>query len=156
MATILYAEDSPVMRRVVAGILRDKGHVVIEAASYDELKANAKANKGKIDLVISDVQLERGKKTAHGIVFYNSLRKTDEEQPIILLSSGPLTALASPRTIERMEKDNKFLFQEKMAPNFHDELLAAIQKFSSTSTSGRGPLLPNGVTRAAPVYALCQ
>src|ERR1043166_1332364 len=88
MATILYAEDSPVMRRVVAGILRDKGHVVIEAASYDELKANAKANKGKIDLVISDVQLERVKKTAHGIVFYNSLRKTDEEQPIILLSAA--------------------------------------------------------------------
>jgi two-component system cell cycle sensor histidine kinase/response regulator CckA len=87
--TILVAEDEASVRRVLAELLRERGYVVIEAASGEEALALF-AEHAEIDLAILDVVMPG----IGGIAAYQSLRAARPTLPIVL-SSGYSGELAS-------------------------------------------------------------
>jgi len=83
MATILAVDDSASMRQMVSFTLKGAGHDVLEASDGEE--ALGLANKGPVDLVISDVNMPN----MDGITLISELRKLDTYKftPILMLTT---------------------------------------------------------------------
>jgi len=56
-ATILLAEDEPVVRSIARRLLERSGHEVIEASNGQEALRLAEAHRGEIDLLITDIRM---------------------------------------------------------------------------------------------------
>ena len=83
MAKILAVDDSASMRQMVSFTLKSAGHEVIEAA--DGMEALSKAQSGKVDLVLTDVNMPR----MDGITLIQELRKLPNYRfvPILTLTT---------------------------------------------------------------------
>ncbi len=83
MAKILAVDDSASMRQMVSFTLKSAGHEVIEAADGQE--ALGKARSGKVDLVLTDVNMPR----MDGITLIKELRKLPDYRftPILTLTT---------------------------------------------------------------------
>ncbi len=83
MAKILAVDDSASMRQMVSFTLKGAGHDVIEAS--DGVEALGMAQKGSVDLVISDVNMPN----MDGITLIGELRKLASYKfiPILMLTT---------------------------------------------------------------------
>lgn len=83
MARILAVDDSASMRQMVSFTLKGAGHEVLEAS--DGVEALALAQKGAVDLVISDVNMPN----MDGITLIGELRKLPSYKfvPILMLTT---------------------------------------------------------------------
>ena len=83
MATILAVDDSASMRQMVSFTLKGAGHNVLEAT--DGREALGIAQKGPVDLVISDVNMPN----MDGITLIGELRKLSDYKytPILMLTT---------------------------------------------------------------------
>ncbi len=83
MAKILAVDDSVSMRQMVTFTLKSAGHEVVEAADGQE--ALDKARSGKVDLVVTDVNMPR----MDGITLVKELRKLPDYRftPILVLTT---------------------------------------------------------------------
>ncbi len=83
MAKILAVDDSVSMRQMVTFTLKSAGHEVVEAADGQE--ALDKARGGKVDLVVTDVNMPR----MDGITLVKELRKLPDYRftPILVLTT---------------------------------------------------------------------
>ena len=83
MASILAVDDSATMRQMINFTLSDAGHVVTDAANFDEAMAHIAVS--SFDLVISDVNMP-GK---NGIELAKALRARPELRfvPILMITT---------------------------------------------------------------------
>ena len=79
---ILVIDDNPDIRRLISGILKDKGFVVREAANFDQ--AMLEINKKLPDVAIIDVKLDKGDND--GIELLVHLKRIDDDVPVIMIS----------------------------------------------------------------------
>ena len=79
---ILVIDDNSDIRKLISGILKDKGFIVREAANYDQ--AMLEINKKIPDVAIVDVKLDKGDND--GIELLVHLKKLDEDVPVIMIS----------------------------------------------------------------------
>jgi len=79
---ILVIDDNLDIRLLISGILKDKGYVVREAANFDQ--ALLEINKKLPDVAIIDVKLDKGDND--GIELLTSIRKLDDDLPVIMIS----------------------------------------------------------------------
>ena len=80
--SILIVDDSPAIRSVVIGVLRQQGYTVYEAESGVAALAEMQRHKGEIGLVMSDVVMP----DMDGLTLAQQLRKQLPKLPIVLLS----------------------------------------------------------------------
>lgn len=83
MATILTVDDSPSIRQMIKVVLEPAGHNVIEAG--DGAQGLAKAQAGKLDLVITDLNMP----VMNGLELIRALRKLPSAvgMPIVFLTT---------------------------------------------------------------------
>ena len=79
---ILVIDDNSDIRALIAGILKDKGFSVREAANFDQ--ALIEINKKLPDIAIIDVKLDKGDND--GIELLTLIKKKDDEIPVIMIS----------------------------------------------------------------------
>ena len=82
MYEILVIDDNSDIRLLIAGILKDKGFRVREAANFDQ--ALNEINKKVPDVAVIDVKLDKGDKD--GIELLTHLKKIDADVPVIMIS----------------------------------------------------------------------
>jgi CheY-like chemotaxis protein len=80
MGHILVVDDEPMMRHMVAAVLRHGGHTVEDAA--DGREAAEKIQKGKFDLVITDINMPE----RNGLETLINLRSEQHALPVIAMS----------------------------------------------------------------------
>ncbi|MET4312472.1 response regulator [Bradyrhizobium sp. RT4b] len=83
MATVLTVDDSPSIRQMIKVVLEPAGHNVIEAG--DGAQGLAKAQAGKLDLVITDLNMP----VMNGLELIRALRKLPSAvgMPIVFLTT---------------------------------------------------------------------
>ena len=79
---ILVIDDNSDIRRLISGILKDKGFMVREAANFNQ--AVFEINKKLPDVAIIDVKLDKGDND--GIELLVHLKKIDDDVPVIMIS----------------------------------------------------------------------
>ena len=79
---ILIIDDNSDIRRLISGILKDRGFEVREAANFDQ--ASLEINKKLPDVAIIDVKLDKGDND--GIDLLTDIKKKDEDIPVIMIS----------------------------------------------------------------------
>jgi len=79
---ILVIDDNSDIRKLISGILKDYGFVVRDAANYDQAELEIK--KKLPDVTIIDVKLDKGDND--GIELLKSIKKIDEDVPVIMIS----------------------------------------------------------------------
>ena len=79
---ILVVDDNSDIRLLIAGILKDKGYAVREAANFDQ--AFNEINKKLPDTAIIDVKLD--KSDNDGIELLSHIKKIDNDVPVIMIS----------------------------------------------------------------------
>tara|TARA_Y100000590_G_scaffold424541_1_gene531559 strand:+ start:3453 stop:4817 length:1365 start_codon:yes stop_codon:yes gene_type:complete len=79
---ILVIDDNSDIRKLISGILIDKGFSVREAANYDQ--AILEINKKLPDVSIIDVKLDKGDND--GIELLSYIKKIDDDVPVIMIS----------------------------------------------------------------------
>ena len=79
---ILVVDDNSDIRLLIAGILKDKGFKVREAANFDQ--AINEINIKMPDAAVIDVKLDKGDND--GIEILNHMKKIDEDIPVIMIS----------------------------------------------------------------------
>ena len=79
---ILVVDDNSDIRLLIAGILKDKGFRVREAANFDQ--AINEINTKLPDAAVIDVKLDKGDND--GIEILNHMKKIDEDIPVIMIS----------------------------------------------------------------------
>ena len=79
---ILVVDDNSDIRILIAGILKDKGFSVREAANYDQ--ALSEINKKIPDVAVIDVKLDKGDND--GIELLTYIKKIDDDVPVIMIS----------------------------------------------------------------------
>ena len=79
---ILVVDDNLDIRKLISGILEDKNFKVREAANFDQ--ALFEINKKLPDVAIIDVKLDKGDND--GIELLVSIKKLDEDVPVIMIS----------------------------------------------------------------------
>jgi len=79
---ILVVDDNSDIRKLISGILKDKGLVVRVAANYDQ--ALLEINKKLPDVAIVDVKLDKGDND--GIELLVHIKKIDNDVPVIMIS----------------------------------------------------------------------
>ena len=79
---ILVVDDNSDIRQLIAGILKDQGLAVREAANFDQ--ALLEINKKLPDVAVIDVKLDKGDND--GIELLVHLKKADEDVPVIMIS----------------------------------------------------------------------
>ena len=79
---ILVVDDNLDIRILIAGILKDKGFSVREAANFDQALIEIK--KKLPDIAIIDVKLDKGDND--GIELLTHIKKKDDEIPVIMIS----------------------------------------------------------------------
>ncbi len=137
MPTVLIADDSPTLRRIVSTVLERAGHTVVVAE--DGVEAVQGAFRAQPDVVILDVQMPR----LSGYVAARLLKDDWQtaEIPVILLTS--LDA-ASDRYWGQQTGADHFLTKDFEAP----ELVAAVADVIARADEARGgrpPLRPDPV-----------
>jgi twitching motility two-component system response regulator PilH len=140
MPTVLIADDSPTLRRIVSTVLERAGHTVVTAE--DGVEAVQGAFRTQPDAVILDVQMPR----LSGYVAARLLKDDWQtaEIPVVLLTS--LDA-ASDRYWGAQTGADRFLTKDFEAP----ELVEAIEdviRAADEARGGRPPLRPDPVELA--------
>lgn len=140
MATVLIADDSPTLRRIVTTVLERAGHTVV--ASEDGVDAVQAAFRTQPDAIILDVQMPR----LSGYVAARLLKDDWQtcEIPVLLLTS--LDA-ASDRYWGAQTGADRFLTKDFEAP----QLVAAVEEVIAAADAARGgrpPLRPDPVELA--------
>ena len=79
---ILVIDDNSDIRKLISGILKDKGFVVREAANFDQ--AMLEINNKIPDVAIVDVKLDKGDND--GIELLVHLKKLSDDVPVIMIS----------------------------------------------------------------------
>ena len=79
---ILVVDDNADIRKLISGILKDKGFVVRVAANYDQ--ALLEINKKLPDVAVIDVKLDKGDND--GIELLENIKKINEDVPVIMIS----------------------------------------------------------------------
>ncbi len=79
---ILIVDDNSDIRKLICGILNDKGYSVREAANFDQ--AVFEINKKTPEVAIVDVKLDKGDND--GIELLDQFKKKDEDVPVIMMS----------------------------------------------------------------------
>jgi len=79
---ILIVDDNSDIRKLISGILSDKGFSVREAANFDQ--AVLEIDKKTPEVAIIDVKLDKGDND--GIELLERLKKKDEDVPVIMIS----------------------------------------------------------------------
>jgi len=79
---ILVVDDNTDIRKLISGILSDKGLIVREAANFDQ--AFLEINKKLPDVAIIDVKLDKGDND--GIELLTHIKKKDDDVPVIMIS----------------------------------------------------------------------
>jgi len=79
---ILVIDDNTDIRKLISGILKDKGLTVREAANFDQ--ALLEINKKLPDVAIIDVKLDKGDND--GIELLTHIKKKDDDVPVIMIS----------------------------------------------------------------------
>ena len=79
---VLVIDDNSDIRFLISGILKDKGHIVREAANFDQALIEIK--KKIPDVAIIDVKLDKGDND--GIELLTHIKKIDEDVPVIMIS----------------------------------------------------------------------
>jgi DNA-binding NtrC family response regulator len=88
MARILIVDDEPSMRRILATLLRDAGHDVLEADGVKTALNEARA--GAFDLVLTDQKMRDGT----GLELLAALTDLDASLPVILVTAFATVDLA--------------------------------------------------------------
>jgi twitching motility two-component system response regulator PilH len=137
MPTVLIADDSPTLRRIVTTVLERAGHTVITAE--DGVEAVQAAFRSQPDAIILDVQMPR----LSGYVAARLLKDDwqTSEIPILLLTS--LDA-ASDRYWGAQNGADRFLTKDFEAPELVDAL-AEVIRAADDARAGRPPLRPDAV-----------
>ncbi len=81
-ARILLVEDEVSLRELLAEVLRDAGHDVVEARNADE--AMRIIGDGRIDILLTDVQMP-GK--MDGVDLITKVRHTHADIPVVIISA---------------------------------------------------------------------
>jgi len=79
---VLVVDDNSDIRVLISGILKDKGHVVREAANFDQAMNEIK--KKIPDAAVIDVKLDKGDND--GIELLTEIKKIDDDVPVIMIS----------------------------------------------------------------------
>ena len=79
---ILVIDDNADIRKLISGILKDKGFSVREAANFDQ--ATLEINKKLPDVAIIDVKLDKGDND--GIELLVHIKKLNDDIPVIMIS----------------------------------------------------------------------
>ena len=79
---ILVIDDNSDIRKLISGILKDKGFIVREAANFNQ--AVLEINKKLPDVAIIDVKLDKGDND--GIELLVHLKQIDDDVPVIMIS----------------------------------------------------------------------
>jgi two-component system nitrogen regulation response regulator NtrX len=79
---ILVIDDNSDIRLLIAGILKDQGHVVRQAANFDQ--AMSEINKKLPDAAVIDVKLDKGDND--GIELLTHIKSKNEDIPVIMIS----------------------------------------------------------------------
>ena len=79
---ILVIDDNSDIRKLISGILKDKGFMVREAANFNQ--AVLEINKKLPDVAIIDVKLDKGDND--GIELLVHLKQIDDDVPVIMIS----------------------------------------------------------------------
>lgn len=117
MPTILAVDDSASMRQMVSFTLKGAGFTVVDAV--DGVDALAKAKSGKVDLVLTDVNMPR----MDGITLIKELRALPNYKftPILMLTTES-------GTDKKMEGKSAGATGWIVKPFNPDQLLATIKK----------------------------
>jgi len=84
-ATILLAEDEPMVRNLIAIILQGNGYHVLEAIDgQNALEIAQQHNQGEIDLLLTDIVMPK----MNGLELFNQFRKEFPETKVILMSGN--------------------------------------------------------------------
>lgn len=81
-SVVLVADDEPMLRNYLSSILHSKGFQVIEAAGGREGLELVERTDGRLDAIVSDVQMPDG----DGITFVGAVRERYPRIPCILIS----------------------------------------------------------------------
>ena len=92
--TILLAEDEDLFRSMLADLLRFDDYNVLEAGNGDEAVSAADAHSGRIDLVITDINLHG----MTGLELASRLRADRWRFPILLITAAPSPAIVTRAT----------------------------------------------------------
>lgn len=117
MAKILAVDDSASMRQMVSFTLKGAGHEVIEAG--DGVQALAEAKKGKVDLVLTDVNMPN----MDGITLIKELRTLPDYKFVPIL-----TLTTESGQDKKMEGKSAGATGWIVKPFSPDQLLATIKK----------------------------
>jgi CheY-like chemotaxis protein len=82
MATILIADDDPIVRATVSEFLTGAGHTLLEAR--DGVEALEQIERAAVDLLIIDMLMPN----KDGLETILELRRADQAMPILAISSG--------------------------------------------------------------------
>ena len=123
---ILLVEDDETVRKLAMEVLDENGYVVFEAASAKEAIAIFEREKGKFDLLFSDVVLP----DESGIQLINQLIERNPE-PGVLLTSGYTDHKSQWRDIK--ERGLRFLGKPYPLPDLFKAVKEAIADASSTN-----------------------
>jgi twitching motility two-component system response regulator PilH len=135
MATVVIADDSPTLRRIVTSVLSREGHEVI--AGEDGIQAVQAVFRAQPDVIVLDVQMPR----VSGYVAARLLKEDWQTShiPIVMLTS---LDSASDRYWGAQTGADRYLTKDFEAP----ELVAAVAEVIDAATRARGgrpPLRPD-------------
>ena len=82
MNEVLVIDDNSDIRKLISGILKDKGFAVREAANFDQ--ATFEIKKKLPDVAVVDVKLDKGDND--GIELLVKIKKIDQDVPVIMIS----------------------------------------------------------------------
>jgi DNA-binding NtrC family response regulator len=120
MAQILLVDDEVSMRRILAAILGEDGHVVVQATGVSE--ARRLLATGPFDLVITDQKMPDGE----GLSLVGSAREADPALPVVIV-----TAFATVELAVAALKEGAFDFITK--PFIAETVLAVVRRASERS-----------------------
>ena len=137
MPTVLIADDSPTLRRIVSSVLERAGYTIVIAE--DGVEAVQAAFRSQPDAIILDVQMPRLSGYVAARLLKDDWQTTDI--PLVLLTS--LDA-ASDRYWGAQTGADRFLTKDFEAPQLV-EALAEVLRAADEGRGGRPPLRPDPV-----------
>lgn len=82
--TLLVAEDESVLRELTARVLRREGYFVLEAESAEAALEDHRAQMGRVDVLVSDVNLPG----ADGFQLFDWLRRFNPKLRVVFMSGS--------------------------------------------------------------------
>lgn len=95
--TILLVEDEELFRGMLADLLRFDDYNVLDAASGDEALAANDSHSGRIDLLITDINLHG----ITGVELANKLVQRHNQLGVLYMSGDTLEGAAGPGNVQR-------------------------------------------------------